>query len=447
MSYPVSQLLSDLNRRISPSTTDQSRDIFGVINEGARRLLGQIKPQELSRRVIVENALYDQVNRFHCPDDLDQKNVMQFYRLKGNVEVDSFYYPMRQTTNRRFDQQRTYDRNLFTIEWQSGAKFLKISDQSSFVRNNDFNGNGFDQTNNTGGLTINTCDGVTVNGLWSVFGNVVNLTTDNLTYVAGSGSLRFDINTSSNTGGILNTTITPVDLTQFLVKGKIFTWLDIPNLNQIQTVTLDLFSNPANLTTDYYSMTVTSPHDTPTFQLGQNQMGFIFDPSSGMQVIGFPDPANIAAIRVTFVTNGTLSMNSIRLDNIVARFGRVFGVQYISKYIFEEASSGIWKEEATNASDLIHLDFGAYELLLNECAVTLGQEVLTDTGIGRKGFVSGKLGEMRRDLDDKYYQYRKFWKSEFIDEQQQPYNFGVPFGYQRGWGGDNNNTGSANGGF
>ncbi len=415
MPFTVTQLLTDLNRKVSPGTTSQSRDIFGVISEGANRLLSAVKPKELSRRAFIENALYDQVLRFTCPEDLDQKNVMQWFQLKDNRNVDTFYYPMLQTTNRRFDQQKGGDRNLFTIEWQSGVKFIKVSNMSGLTGG----------PASGAGLTIHTMNSITENGTWNVFGNVVNLVTDNLTYVAGNGSLRFNINTSSNTGGIFNTTLEPFSIVDFFTVGKIFTWLDIPNLNQIQTVTLDLFSDNTNLTTDYYSITVNSPHDVSFFQEGQNLMGFPVDEAS-MNTIGTPNPANIEAIRFTFVTNGTLNMNNIRIDNVVARKGGVFGIQYISEYCFQDVN-GLWKARPTIGSDIINLEFQAYNLLLDFCAVVLGQEIFTGTqGLNDLKILDGMLSD---DLK----KYKKDNKEEFIDEQQQLYNFGVEYGYRNGW--------------
>ncbi len=228
MAYTIASVLTSLNRKVSPGNVNQSKDIYGVLAEAARNLLGNIKPKELSKRVIIENALYDQVNRFHCPEDLDQKNVMQWFRLKGNRNTDTFYHPMMQTTNRRFDQHRVADRNLFTIEWDRGVKFIKVSDYG-----HDQEGNA---NNDNAGLTIATMDSLTSNGTWNIFGNVTNLIEDNLTYVAGRGSFRFDINNSSNTGGIESFNIPPVDIETYIGPGKIFTWLWLPNLNQLQTV-------------------------------------------------------------------------------------------------------------------------------------------------------------------------------------------------------------------
>jgi hypothetical protein len=246
----VGQLKTDIFRNIAPAKPSDSKDINGAIQEAADRMLGFIKPKELSKRVIIENALYDQVNRYSCPDDLDTNKIMQWYKLDGNKSTDTWARPMMQVTNRSFDDSSRHHNqhnNIFTIEYQSSKKFIKVS---------DFHGNT--------GLTINEMNSITENGTWNTGGNVVNIATDNLTYVSGSGSIRFDINTSSSTGFIENFTMDSVDINDYLNVGKIFTWIDLPEINELQSVTLDLFSSP----TDYYSITVISPHDTNQFQLG-----------------------------------------------------------------------------------------------------------------------------------------------------------------------------------
>lgn len=418
MSFTVSQLVTDASRRISPANPVDSRDILGAVGDAARRLLSVITPKDLSRRVIIENALYDQVYRFNCPEDLDQKNVMQWHRIDKVHNTDTFYHEMRQTTNRRFDQHRTNDRNLFTVEWQSGVKFLKVSNMSGGLP----------------GATIHKMESITQDGTWNVFGNTVNLTTDNLTYVAGNGSLRMDINTSSNTGGIENFTLTPVDISEYFTVGKVFTWVYIPNVNQLQTITLDLFSAAG----DYYSITVNSPHDTNQFQLGWNLVGFPLD-TRFMTTVGTPNPADINHVKITFVTNGTLLMESVRLDNIVLRKGAVYEIQYVSDYMFHDAQTQIWKSIPTDPSDIIHVDHEVYNVLVSHLAVVLGQELFT----GKTATTD--LNALKDMLKGDIKEYKKNNKAEFIEEQQEFYKFGVPFGYyNRGDDGDGSNRNNRN---
>lgn len=422
----VNNLLSDLNRKVSPGNTANSRDIFGAIAEGTRQFIEDVRPKELSRRVLIENALYDQVRQFACPEDLDEKKIMQWYKLGthsqvANIGTDTWNYPMHQVTNREFDSR--YDRcnaQEFTIEWQSGVKFIKVTDFK-----------------HSGSLVLNTMDSLTDNGFWNSFGNTVNLQEDDLNYITGNGSVRFDINDSSNTGGIYNYTMQPVDISDYFTVGKIFTWIDLPNQNQVQTVTLDLLTNSGDISTDYYSITVNSPHDSKVFQVGWNLMGFTFDYGS-MNLVGNPNPQNVIGLRFTFNTNSTLAMNNVRIDNIVMRRGAAFGIQYLSRYVFNDAQTGIWKEEPTEVSDIIHLEPATYNLLLSYVACVVGQEIFADTAMNKKGIIFGKIGQMQAERDKLLAIYKRNNKTEFIDEQQYvPMStayYGYPF--NRGYGND-----------
>lgn len=411
MAQTVGQLKLDLFRDISPASPSDSRDLNGALQQGVEEMLSFTKPKDLSRRITIENALYDQVNRYHCPEDLDTNRIMQWTRLKDNREVGTWFNSMTQVTNLAFDQAtRHHDKelNIFTIEYQSGKKFIKISDMES-------------DTNS--GFTIAEMNSITQDGTWLTFGNVTNLQTDNLTYISGSGSLRFDINNSGNIGGIENFTLTPFDIQDFLNVGKIFSWLDVPNLKQIQTVTLDLFSDLS----DYYSITVNSPHDTNEFQLEWNLLGFNLD-SSTMNVIGTPNPKAINHIRVTFVTNGTLNMNSVRMDNIVARKGHVYGIQYVSNQIFVDAVSGLAKNRPTLDSDLIRLEYDTYQVYRGYCAAILADELVSN---------NTDIAKIASKRDRAISIYKNKHKEEFIDETQTMRRFGVEYGYYNRFGKSN----------
>jgi len=429
MPYTVQNLLTDLRRKVAPAEPRDSRDIFGCIADGASNILAKIKIKDLTRRAIIENALYDQVNRFKCPDDVDKNNIAQWFKLNGGTIVNTFNFPMRQVSNTAFDYNKKWDANLFTIEYQSGVKFIKVSDPSLLF------GYGTNQTSGAG-VVISTMDDVTGNGTWNTSGNIVDIVKDNLTHITGSGSLRFNINNSTTQGSIFNNTLTPVDISNFLNTGKVFTWLELPNLAQIQTVELRLGSS----LTDYYSITVSAPHDTVAFQTGWNLLGFELDRSQ-MNTIGLPNPASISHCSLNFTTNGTLNMSDIRVDNIVVRGGTVFGIQYISNSIFED-TNGLWMQRPQDNSDIIHLEYDAYDLILASTAVGLAQELTA----GNKG---GNLVEtLTQDLNMKIRDYKMNNKEEAIDEQQFMYTTESRFGLYGngrnsrsiGWNGNNLNN-------
>lgn len=400
--YTIGQLKLDLSRDIAPAHPDDSRDINGAIAQAAEELLSEIKPKDLSKRAVIENALYDQVNRYTCPDDLDTDKIMEWYRLKNNQDVSTWFNPMTKVTNLAFSRANSKTdfsnpRNIFTIEYQSGKKFIKVSD-----------------TGGKSGFEIAKMNSVTEDGTWQTFGNVNNIAEDSVNYVAGSGSIRVDISDSSTTGGIQNFGITKANITEYLETGTAFTWLDIPNLNQIQTVTLALHSSP----TDYYEVQVSSAHDTDVFQLGWNLLGFKLDRET-MNTVGTPNPADINQIKITCDTNGTLNMDSVRIDNIVLRKGTAFGLQYISNRMFQNIDSGITQSRPIDDSDIILLEYDTYQVLRNYCANILAEELVSN---------QSDQNRFQTKRNDAIYTYKNKHKEEFIDETQTMRRFGVPYG-------------------
>ena len=405
--FTVGQLKLDLSRDVSPANPDDSRDINGAIAQGTEELLSSVKPKDLSKRSVIENALYDQVNRYACPEDLDTDKIMEWYKLKNNQDISSWFNPMTQVSNRAFSQNRgnqggiSSPANIFTIEYQSGKKFIKVS---------DFTG--------VSGTTITEMNSITENGTWIPFGSVNNLAEDNLSYVTGSGALRFDITNSSNIGGIENFNIEPVDIEEFLNVGKVFTWVELPNVKQLQTVTLSLYSS----LTDYYEIQVQSPHDTDDFQLGWNLLGFELDRET-MNTIGTPNPAAINHVIVTFESNGTLNMDSVRVDNIVLRKGEAYGIQYVANKVFQDADSGIMYSRPQNDSDVIICEYNTYQVLRQFCAAILAKELVSSqTDIDR--IESDKTAATRL--------YKNKNKEEYIDETQTLRRFGVYYGNRIG---------------
>ena len=88
---------------------------------------------------------------------------------------------------------------------------------------------------------------------------------------------------------------------------------------------------------------------------------------------------NINKIKFTFTTNATLLMNSVRIDNVVARKGSVYGIQYISNQVFQNATTGLKSWRPQNDSDLITLEYDTYQLLLAFCVNVFSNELINKT--------------------------------------------------------------------
>lgn len=356
--YTVQELAEDINSKLgNGSVTVNVADFYARIDEGRRKMLRQIDPPELVREAYLEEAIYDQVNAYAIPSDLEYTNVINLRKLSGYRNVDRMEQPLEQVYRRRFDQKRRGSKNVFSINYTNGLKTMSVFRPSGLPRNQS--------------IVINEADSLTEGGTWNAGGNVVNLTFDRLKHISGHGAIKFDFNDSATTGFIEVLLTTPVDLYSFLETGAVFTWLDIANFQILSTVTMTLESAPGQS----YQMTVNAPHDDNQWINDWNLLKYQL---SSMTPVGAPNPRAINKVRFDFVTNG-LVMNGCHIDNIIARRGQVYQIDYQSAYIIQDAITGAWKKRATSPNDIILAEEDTYQILMLESAISVMEEATNST--------------------------------------------------------------------
>lgn len=377
--FTSQNIKADVARKIHGAV---SESFFGSLNEGARQFLNTVDAYETKRRTTIESALYDQVDKYYLPIDLKDQKIIDIRKqiLTDRTYRDSFD----NVSNRTFDKYNSGANGVgawrtFTIEANDNVKFIRIKDNLQ---------------NTT--LILNTADSLTNNGSWNVYGSVSNLRVDNLNYLTGVGSLRFDIGTTTS-GALEDADITPVDLTNYLVSGALFTWLYLPNPTSMTNVTLKWGSSAV----DYNSFTVTAPHNNTVWMTGWNLLKF---PLDGYQVFGNPNNAAINRLRLEFQTTGG-PMPSVRIDNIVARQGIVYGMEYYSEYLFSDPITGLWKPQSFDLSDNINLSTTSYNLLMLLVSVIEAQEVRNS---------QTDVNQLKADFREQLGNYLASNKSEFI---------------------------------
>jgi hypothetical protein len=398
--FTINNLIADLDNLSFVGGTSRSRDIYSVIQRGVYSMLSKIKPKELSITAPIENAVYDNVTKYTAPNNLNRKYILQISELSRGNNVDEFHHNLNLVSNRRIGQFRTCDKNMFTIEYNNGVKYLRTSDigQTTF------------------GRTIHTMNALTENGHWNTDGNIVNLTNDDLTFVSGNGSLRFDINNSANTGYIENFTLEPFSIEGSLKKGSVFTWIYLPNYNQIQKIKLTLASSLF----DYYEISVNSPHNSNDFVTGWNLIKFDLNKA---EKFGFENP-NISRVRIEITSDGVSEIKDVRVDNIVLRDGTVFMLQYLSDNIFIETDTRLFIPKPKNVTDEIMLEYDTYMCLLYECAVQLVHDIYGPSESAEP------LVAVKGLLKEQYENYKANNKDEFILEQQEMYSFNTEFDHE-----------------
>lgn len=372
MNFTIQDLKSRVSSKMHGVNVDKVNDFYGLCFEAAGNFLLKIDPKETKRVTQIENALYDQVYDYVCPTDLKGDRVIDIFPQVDRWKGDKF----NNTYDENFDLNK--DNLDFTIKQNSGVKTLRISKYL------------------IAGNVLNACDSLTQNGTWVAGGGATSLSLDTLNYVTSGGSLRFNLATSGSAGYIENSTMTAVDISSLEDVGALFVYVYIPSTSATTSVNLRWGSSSS----DYWSSTVTTTQDNTSFITGWNLLRFDW---SGASEIGTPVSSAIDYLRVTVNYNGT-AMTAFRVDNITAKLGSIYNINYYSKYLFRN-SSGTWIEKPTSDTDLINLDVESVNCYLYELCELVAQELSSDgQEVDVKFFRDKKL--------DSYSIYSQTYKSE-----------------------------------
>lgn len=366
MSYSITTANADLAAVLHGTNLNKIQNLNGLHNRTARQLLLDVDPQETIRKVLTATPLFNEVWDYACPVDLKGNRIIdispQYYRDPS--------YVVGQEYNQDFDiaknQQSTASE--FTIQFNNAVKTLRIND-----------------TTLPSGIVLDTCQATTN---WSTGGTASNLTEDNVNFASGSGSLSFDV--AIGTGSISETLEAPIDMSAQVNQASLFYYLYLPTGSQLTSTEIRWGSSP----TDYYSRTSTVTNEGTAFQTGWN---LIRGDWLGATVVGNPDDTaiNYVYIGVTVSANQT----GIKVDNIVSNMGLYRTLEYYSKYMYRNATTGAFQETVLDNSDLINLDTESYNLYFNLLAFYAMQQV---QGVSALNFDDNFFGKQYQDGRTRY---------------------------------------------
>ena len=423
MRYTLQNIAKDVDRKLHVGAVEQTQDFYGAIDEARGNMIGRISPPELERTAYIEEALYDQVDRYAVPYDLNYDNVLDMKYVPADRNLDTLNHPLRKVSGKRFSQKRGGARNVFSIEWENGIQFIKIFkplglrslrglDRSSIVNQ---------QVNDGIMAVITRCDSLTENGTWNVGGNITNLRLDEVNHVTGSGSYSFDINNSGTAGFLENFTLEPFSLENFFSKGSVLSWFDFPTVvdnlgNQaITSVKITLGSNAGNLATDLYQFSVNQAHDHNAFTDGWNLLRY---PLKDMIQVGNPNPLELVYVRFDITTTG-YDLPNCHMDSSVARQGELYQLTYNSAFCIIDAINGGWKQFGTQLADRLPFQEDTYKILMLETAKIIQQEVYGSNIAAKSDVVN-----IDDQLERLYAAFEEKYPSEEILETEDLYEFG-----------------------
>lgn len=377
MSYSVSNAKSDLDGILHGTTSNQVTGIDNLLNRAARQLLLDCDPQETKRISQFANPIFNSVFDYAVPSD-----------LKGNKVIDirpqTPRYPSEvwlQGYNQAFDLSKWWTlQDGFTINFNTAVKTIRIAAPQLPAP-----------------ILINGATDATSNGTWSVGGGATSLSTDNVNFISGGGSLEFNLAAASATGYLENSTMAQLDLSTYVNQSSFFFYTYLPDASDVTSIQLRIGSSSAN----YYSSSVTTNQQGNSFEDGWNLLQFQW---SSMTETGTVDDENIDYVRVTWSYNSTLQ-TAVRLNNITEILGRILEIEYYSKYMFRDVTTGAFQETVTDDSNLINLDTESYNLFLYQAAYLAVQQTQgMDMGADQNYF--GKF------YQDNLARYKAMYKSE-----------------------------------
>ncbi len=324
------------------TTINKITNISELLERAASVFLTKCHPLEVINTSALTNLVYDDVYNYALP-----YNFGSIIDLIPGADRQSWDRAVRNKAG-EFDLQKAVKSKTLSIEAENGTKYARINWKAKK------------------GKLLHNMNSLTDNGTWAASVSAYDVFVDNIYYKTGSGAIRFSISTTS--GGIQNTTMDPLDLTDEDGAADIFVWLYFPSTNLITNAAIR-FGN--DLTANYWSPTAqTTQADGTAFKTGWNLLKFSWSTATET---GTVDPATIDSFRILLAVTGGLEQ--IRVDNIIFTTGRQFDIKHYSKYLFKSATTGLWISIPASDDDTVMIDNDTLGIFLMETLIEIAQQL------------------------------------------------------------------------
>lgn len=377
---------NSLEAMLHGTTLNQITDLFGMFNRAARRVLEDVDPQET--KIFAQfGQVWDGVFDYPVFTDLKGNKIIDF-APQANRQLSDNYS---QLYNKQFDLYKNFTVIPdFTPRYSNGIRTIRINARNL----------------NTG-VQINNADGVNTNGLWVAGGNASNIQTDPQYFTDGaSGSVSFQLaqtGIAGSTGYLENSTMSAINLTAQYNNAYEFFQTYLPNASGFSNIKFRFGTDSAN----YYEFSaITTDFMGNAWVNGWNQQGKSWTTAT---TTGSPTLSNIKYIKIEFTYDGTLQ-TQVRINQFWSRLGVIFNMEYYSKYLFRDATSGVFQEKVTNLSNIVNLDTDSYNLFLYASGIEAVQQ---QQGLDAMFFDNN-------DFEGKYQNSLAAYRSKYKSEITKP---------------------------
>lgn len=372
----IGDVKDNLTGMLHGQDVDTIEGINVLFERTANTLLSHISPLETVRTTALSSTIHDDIYNYSLPSDF--YDIIDLYPQDDRTAEDM----VTRRYAKPFDLKKAFKEKQISIEGSEGSKNIRINYRSRQ------------------GKTLHDMNSVTDNGTWSAVTGASGVVADDIFKVSGSASIKFSFTATG--GGIKNTTMDAVDLTDYDEVADIFVhvFLSSTDLTSIAC----RFGN--DLTSNYWTPTVqTIQADGTALKVGWNLIKFAW---AGSIESGSVNPATIDSFQLTI--NGTTAM-TVRVDNIIFSIGRNFDIKYYSKFLFR-SSAGVFKTRPSDDSDIVNLDSDAIQCWMLENLIACGQQAELEVSAEDINWAQQQLyGQDLRDKNGLYAKYRKRFPS------------------------------------
>lgn len=369
--YSYADLLnqvSDANRR---SNITNVITALTYLNRAARVVISEVDLRSTKRNSALASNLFDDIYSYAAPTDLKSDALIDFIP-QVNRERN---FRLELTSEQDFDMKKTVKNNVIAVATDELVKRIK------------FSGDVTDTILSPASLDTLTADG----GTWILFGDATNVVADATNYVKGGGSVSFDLVGSGTTAGISNIGLNEFDITKYVNNGSVFVWVYI---NSITNLTNFIIRIGNDITTAYYTQTITTTNESTAFVNGWNLLRFDF---ASMTETGTVAPTTCDSIALYMTKTSGKSDDGYKVDDISFHTGQIHNILYYSKYPWQ-TSAGAFLENSTATTDLLNADTDEYDGFVWRGKMELFREL------------------RRKDLvEDARVEY-ELWKKKYIKE-------------------------------
>lgn len=330
------------------SDTSVERDI---VNSAVRIAMSDVDFRGNIRETVLTPNLMDNQWDYALPVDFKGDQAIDF--RPQNTDSRGEFETYDPVSPSEFDRRKRNEKGIYTILNDDLTRTLRVSADIEDIT-----------------TQVSTMEDT----IWNTFDtdgvNDSDVKVDNDDYIEGSGSIRFQTDTTDSTDsviGVQNTAITAFDMSSYLARGSAFVDAKLTTADTgIHQISLRLGSDSNN----YYQISDSNQNDCSAFVAGWNKIRWDFQnkTTTGTPADTAIDYAAIFWSRDT-TTTALLHLNDTDwgFDNLQLKRGKYYLLSYYTRYLWQDTAFGV-SENSTNDSHALMVQNDELELIMMKMA-------------------------------------------------------------------------------